>query len=244
MTKFKQFSFWARDHKWSSRFIIVFSFIMMNILGIITGLLLSELNMTFSTWFILLSVLLFSIAWLKYPGKKEDRSRTYVFRKSCDAILIGATFLMFMYFGNRNVSPFDSSVFSASAVTSSMPKDSTKNYKSLEEFKKLLHDENGKPLKWKERKKILKQQVKAIKKDNTISDGGKVGLIILCVLLALILAYGVAALSCSLSCSGSEGAAVVVAVLGLAGVALLTFFVIRSITRKPKRETLKEPKPE
>jgi hypothetical protein len=135
------------------------------------------------------------------------------------------------------------SSFSASAVTS-LPKDSTKAYKTADEFKRSLYDENGKVLKWKERKKLLKQQVKAIKKDNTLSDGGKVGLIILCVLLALALAYGVAALSCSLSCSGSEGAAVAVAILGLGGIILLTFFLIRGIVRKSKKPNPNEVKEE
>ena len=247
MTKFKQLSFWAREHKWSARFIIVFSFIIMNALGIITGLLFNDLDITFSTWFIIISISVFSIAWFKYPNKNQaaGKSRFYIFRKTLDSILIGSTFLMFVYFGNRQVTPFSSSVLSASAVNSfSLPKDSTKTYKTIEEFKKSLNDENGKPLKLKERKKLLKQQVKAIKKDKELSDGGKVGLIILCVLLAIVLAYGVAALSCSLSCSGSEGAAVVVAILGLAGIVLLSFFVIHSIVRKSKKEKPKEVKEE
>lgn len=242
MTKFKKLSFWARDHKWSSRFIIVFSFIIMNFLGVITGMLFNELDINFPRWFMLLSIVGFSFAWLQYPTSRQDHIGTYVLRKTSDAVLIGTTFFMFLYFGNRQVMPISSSIFSASAVIpTSVPKDSTKNYKSLEDFKKSLQDKNGKPLKWKERKKLLKEQVKAIKKDKTMSDGGKVGLIILCVLLAVILAYGVAALSCSLSCSGSEGAAVVVAILGLAGIALLTFFLIRSIVRKSKKEKIKEP---
>ena len=245
MSKFKQLSFWAREHKWPSRFIIVFSFIAMNLLAIITGSLFNDLNINFSTWFLVLSILVFGIVWLKYPKKRQDRSSTYAFKKTCDAILIGTTFLMFMYFGNRQTTPFDSQILFASSVSnSSLPKDSTKTIKSVEEFRKSLYNESGKSLKWKERKKLLKQQVKAIKKDKEMSDGGKVGLIILCVLLALVLAYGVAALSCSLSCSGSEGAATVVAILGLAGIVLLTFFVIRSITRKSKKEKPKEPKEE
>ncbi len=246
MTKFKQLSYWAREHKWTSRFIIVFSFIVMNVLGIITGLLFSDLDLTFSNWFIVLSVLIFGIAWLKYPRKKQvtdkiEKNHVYVLRKTCDAVLIGTTFMMFAYFGNRQVTPLNTSVFSASAVNSfSLPGDSTKNYKSLEEFRKSLKDESGKPLKLKERKKLLKQQLKAIKKDNTTSRGDKLVLIILCVLLALALAYAVAAIACSLSCSGSEGAAVVVAVLGLVGVGLLTFFVISSIVRKSRKEKEEE----
>ena len=246
MTKFKQLSFWGREHKWLSRFIIVFSFIIMNVLGIITGLLFSDLEITFTTSFIVLSVLTFGIAWMKYPLKKQvidkvEKNRVYVLRKTCDAVLIGTTFMMFVYFGNRQVTPLDIPVFSASAVTSlSLPKDSTKNYKSLEEFKKSLKDENGKPLKLKERKKLLKQQLKAIKKDKTTSRGDKVVLIILCVLLAVALAYVVGAIACSLSCSGSEGAAIVVAILGLVGIGLLTFFMIRSIVRKSRREKEEE----
>lgn len=241
MTKLKQLSFWANKHKWASRFIIVFSFIIMNILGVITGLLFSDLSITFSKWFLILSLIVFGITWLKYPTRKQKR--TYAFRKACDSTLIGTTFLMFVYFGNRQATPFDSSILFASVVNnSSLPKDSTKTYKSIEEFKKSLYDESGKLLKWKERKKLLKQQVKEIKKDRTMPDGGKTGLIILCILLAVILAYGVAALSCSLSCAGSDGAAVAVAVLGLAGIVLLTIFVIRAILKKSKKE--KETKPE
>lgn len=245
MTKFKRLSFWGKQHKWSSRFIIVFSFIIMNALAIFTGSLFRDLNINFSVGFLLLSILAFSFAWLKYPNEKQDRSRTYALRKTCDSILIGSTFLMLTFFGNQQLNPFDNSALFASTVNSySLPKDSAKAYKSVEDFKKSLYDESGKPLKWKERKKLLKQQVKAIKHDKAMSDGGKVGLIILCVLLALILAYGVAALACSLSCAGSDAAAVIVAVLGLGGIVLLTIFLIRSILRKSKKEKAKEVKEE
>ena len=243
MTKFKQLSFWAKQHKLSSRIIIVFSFIIMNALAIITGLLLNDLDISFSMWFLIITILVFGIVWLKYPARKQHKIRAYTFRKTCDAIMICMTFFMFMYFGNRQVTPFSSTVFSASAVTS-LPGDSTKGYKTADQFKKSLYDQHGKPLQWKERKKLLKQQVKAINKDKTMSDGGKVGLIILCALLALALTYGLAALTCSLTCSGSEGAAVVVGILGLAGIVLLTLFLVRAIVRKPKKEKAKEPKEE
>src|ERR1043165_454980 len=172
MTKFKQLSFWARQHKWPSRFIIVFTFIIMNALGIVTGLLFNELDVSFTSWILILSMLVFSIAWIKYPKKKQNLKSSYAFRKTCDAILIGTTFLMFVYFGNRQITPFSSSILSSSAVSFSLPKDSTKIYKSAEEFKKSLYDENGNSLKWKERKKLLKQQIKAIKNDKSMSDGG------------------------------------------------------------------------
>jgi membrane protein implicated in regulation of membrane protease activity len=249
MTQIKQLSFWAKKHKWASRFIIVFSFIIMNVLGIVTGFLFDSLNVTFSSAVLFTTVLIFLLAWFKYPSKKKttnafEKDRSYIIQKTCDLVLIGSTFIMFVYFGNRQTSPLNYFVLTSSANTFSVPKDSAKTYKSLDEFKKMMKDENGKPLKWKERKKLLKNQVKAIKKTNDMSEGGKVALIILCVLLALVLAYGVAALSCSLSCSGAEGAAVVVAILGAAGIVFLTIVLIRGILRKSKKSRPKEVKPD
>jgi membrane protein implicated in regulation of membrane protease activity len=250
MTQIKQLSFWAKNHKWSSRFIIVFAFIIMSFLGIVTGFLFNSLDVIFTPLILLSVILIFILAWLKYPLKKvnantKEKNRSYILQKSYDLILIGSTFIMFVYFGNRQTSPVNYFVLTTSAVnSSSKPKDSTNTYKSINEFKKMMKDENGKTLKWKERKKLLKKQIKAIEKANDLSASGKVFLIILCVLLAVLLAYGVAALACSLSCSGAEGAAVVVAILGLAGVILLTVFLIRSIIRKSKKDKQKEVKPE
>ena len=250
MTQIKQLSFWAKKHKWSSRFIIVFSFIILTLLGIATGFLFDSLNVTFSSLTLFATVLFFLLTWFKYPsGKKTtnalEKDRSYVIQKTCDLVLIGSTFIMFVYFGNQQSLPVNYFVLTSSAAnTSSLPKDSTRAYKSLDEFKKMMKDENGKPLKLKERKKLLSSQVKAIKNADDMSDGGKVALIILCVLLALVLAYGVAALSCSLSCSGSEGAAVVVAILGAAGIIFLTIVLIRGILRKSKKSKSKEIKPD
>ena len=67
----------------------------------------------------------------------------------------------------------------------------------------------------------------------------KILLIVLSVLVALILLYGVAGLACTLSCNGSEAAAWLVGILGLAGIAAGLFFVIRAIIgrkRKPKKD--------
>lgn len=249
MTQIKQLSYWAKNHKWSSRFIIVSSIIIMNVLGIVTGLLFNSLNVSFSSLVLFFTVLIFLLAWIKYPTRKKttnasEKDRSYIIQKSCDMVLIGTTFIMFVYFGNRQTSPVNFFALTSSANTFSVPKDSSKNYRSLDEFKKMMSDENGKPLKLKERKKLLKKQIKAIKNADDMSTGGKIALITLCVLLALVLAYGVAALACSLSCSGAEGAAVVVAILGFGGVILLTVFLIRSILRKSKKNKLKEPKPE
>lgn len=62
-------------------------------------------------------------------------------------------------------------------------------------------------------------------------DGTKVLLSILLVLAALTMAYLIAALSCTISCNGQEGAAVFVAVLGCVGIVFGLIFGFRAIWR-------------
>ncbi|HRF20009.1 MAG TPA: hypothetical protein PK977_17655, partial [Chitinophagaceae bacterium] len=63
-----------------------------------------------------------------------------------------------------------------------LPKDSSaKTYKSIREFSASIKDKEGKLLKWKERKKLLKEQVRSIKKADNLSKGDKAGLIVLAV---------------------------------------------------------------
>lgn len=246
----KQLSLWAKNHKWASRILIVTSFILLNILGIAMGILLNSFSIIIPDIILITAVIIFITSWWVYPSKKDKenpiyRKRFYPLQKLCDFILVGSTFLMIIFFGNTGITPFSYSILNVSAADSfSLPTDSTKTYKSIEEFKKTMKDADGKPLKWKERKKLLKEQIRGIKKANNMSDTGKVFLIILCVLLAVALAYLVAALSCSLSCSGAEGAAAIVAILGIGGVAVLTFFLIRGITRKAKKKKEKAEKTE
>ena len=240
----KQLSIWAKEHKWASRFIIVLSFISLSFLGMITGLLFDSLDMSLPFFILPGVVFICLLTWIIYPFKKNsadkmNKQKSYVFQKSCDGVLIGLTFIMFVYFGNHQTTPFHSSLFPASAVnTSSLPGDSSKTYLSIAEFKKTMKNENGKPLKWKERKKLMKTQIKAIKNADSLSEGVKVLLIILTVLVAVFLGIGVAALSCSLSCSGSEAAAVIVGIVGYAGIIFLTVLVIKSL-RKSRRDKAK-----
>ena len=245
MTSLKPISIWAKEHKWSSRIIIILSFLLLNFLGIITGLLFDSLEIAFSPFFIIGAMAMFLLIWFIYPVKSKstfsvDKQKFYVFQKTCDLVLVGVTFIMFVYFGNHQTSPFNSSLFSASATNlSSSPGDSSKIHRSVADFKKMMKDENGKQLKWKERKKLMKTRIKEIKKDSSLSEGGKVALIILTILVAIGLAILLAALACSISCSGSEAAAVLVAIVGYGALVFLTILVIRSIVKKGKRDKAK-----
>lgn len=239
----KKLSLWARDHKWQSRLIIVVSFVMLTGLGLLTGLLLYDLEvyLPIITFFLFIGICI--AGFIFYPRKRSagslNRNRRYWRQKSCDLLLGASTFGMIVFIANR---PQEALQYSfpfpvATASIPSLPKDSVLiSYKPIPLFKQSLKDENGKWLKWKERKSLLKAQIKGIRESNELSGGAKVALIILSVLIAAGLIIGVASLACSLSCSGSEAAAIVVGVLGTAAVVALLIFVIKKITGKKKKE--------
>ena len=241
----------AKKHKWAARFLIVARYLLVNYLGIISGIFLNDLSVLIPSSVFVFFILLFFTGLIIYPDKvrKEkniSRENIYRLQKSFDLILVLSTFVMVIYTGNHFKNPFTNFI-SARASSFSLPADSnSKKYKSIEAFKTSMKDADGNLLKWKERKKLLKEQVKAIKKSSDTNDGGKVVLIILSVLVAAGLLYLIAAASCSLSCSGADGAAILVGVGGTAAVVLLTILVIRSILRKSKKKKEMEsnPKPE
>lgn len=240
----RKISVWAKYHQWSARLIIIVSFIFLNVLGLSTGLLLHDLGINLSVSTIVFFTLLYAAGFIYYPFKIKKKSKrknpsNYLRQKTCDILLAGSTYLMIVYFGNHKEMLFQYSLpFSqASASNNIFPKDSAaKTYKSIAVFNRNMKDENGNLLKWKERKHLLKEQVRAIKKDNDLSGVAKAALIVLAVIAALGLLYLVAALACNLSCGGSDVGAVLVTIGGTALVIFLLVIVIRSILGKQKRK--------
>jgi hypothetical protein len=240
----KKISGWAKDHVWSARIIIILSILVINALAIITGVLIRSLGVTVPIPLVLLFACLYAIGFIAYParelkGKTLSAASFYIRQKSCDLLLVGATFLMIAGLSTRpdRLFRYGQSLYASSASTPSLPGDSLRTYKSIPAFIASMKDEKGNTLKWKERKKLLREQVKAIKRSAEPSEGGKIALIILSVIGALLLIYAVAALACSLSCGGSDALAIVVAIGGTALVVWLLLVVIKSITGKKKKKT-------
>ncbi len=239
----KKISQWAKTHKQPARIIIVTSFILLTVLGILTGSLLTDVGISVPSAAMVVFISIYFLGLVGYPakslkGKKLNAAAFYVRQKSCDLLLATSTFFMIVYCSNQpnRLFNYSNSLSAAEAVSSSFPKDSTvKGYKTFAAFSASLKDENGKFLKWKEKKKLLKTQVRAIKKDTEMSDGAKVALIVLSVLGAIGLLYIVAALACGLSCNGSEGAAIVLLVGGVGLTVFLLIIAIRAITGKKKK---------
>ena len=238
----KKISLWAKHNKRPAQFIIIASFILLNGLGILTGTLLGDLNFSFSGLAIILFVTTFIAGALFYPSRSKmsnglSPAAFYKRQKGCDLLLAASAFCMITYFANRPETFFQQypALQAAVSFNPDLPKDSiAKNYKSVNEFNAAMKDHSGNMLKWKERKKLLKEQVKEIKKAKDLSNGEKTLLIVLSVLVAAGLIYLIAALSCSLSCSGSDAAAVLVGFGGTALVIILLLVALRAIKGKNK----------
>lgn len=245
----KRISYWARNNKKNARFIIIVSFILVTGLGIVTGTLLNELGIIISSKAMLIFICAYLIGLAAYPTlahkmKKRNPAQHYIKQKTCDLVLAASSFCMVVYFSNQPFQLFQNYTSLNASVSNNipLPKDSSlKAYKSISAFAGSLKDANGKSLSWKEKKKLLKEQVRNIKKAKDISEGEKTGLIILSVIVALGLLFLVASLSCSLSCAGSEGAAVLVGIGGTALIIFLLIITIRAILgKKNKRKTFKD----
>lgn len=240
----KKISYWAKTHKWPARIIIVVSFIVLNALGIFIGILLNDLNISLSFISLLCFCFLYALGVFMYPSKREKGQKLsfavfYIRQKSCDFILAASAFGMFIYLGNHPEKIFQgySSLGATIEMNTSLPKDSlSKGYKKISEFSASLKDKDGNQLKWKERKKLLKEQIKGIKKSNDLSKGNKPLLIILSVIVALGLLTLVASLACDLSCNGSDFLAAVVGLGGTALIIILFLAVLRSIQGKKKKK--------
>ena len=236
----KQISYWAKEHPWAARIIIIACYIGINITGLITGYLLNELSLSLSSLFLFIVILIFLAGVISYPsrtwrGSTLSKEACYVRRKSFDFLLIACTFFMIVYCGNHfNQLPLNFATSEAAIVfTPARSADSSvKGYKSIESFKASMKNSEGKKLKWKARKKLLKKQLNEIEMAPELSTTEKILLTILSLAIAFGLFYLLAALSCSISCGGAEGLAIVVAVVGLAAIVLLLVWAFRKIYRK------------
>jgi hypothetical protein len=242
----KSLSLWARHYPSQARVVIIISWIMLTYLGIYIGITLKELSFILPLSVFLSSIAAFLITFLIYPLKHQRKYNKiisfYAWQKSCDIIVAAASFIMVIYVANKPETLFSGYQFAhAVKVTKTpLPADSIgKSYKSINDFVASLKDKNGNLLKWKERKKLLKTQLKEIRKADDMSKGGKTALIILSVLVAIGLLALVASAACSLSCNGSDAAAVLLGIGGTALVIWLLIFVIRRINGKAKKKRVK-----
>ena len=240
----KQLSIWAKRNPRKARFIIIVSHLLILLLAWFTGSELSGLSDTLPVYLKIVFVLVFIIAAFSYPIKK-DRSigkskYSYAKQKTCDFLLALSTFGMVTGIAASGEISFGS----LSPLYASTPSAINNNMKdpTAEQILASLKYRDKSTLTRAE-KRILKAEFKKQLKIWTFAkisgnkeEGSNAGLVILAIVGAVGLFYLVAALSCSLSCNGSDAAAVVVLLLGTAAIVLGLLAVLRSIKRKRRRK--------
>lgn len=236
----KQLSLWAKNNHWKARLVIIVSHILILLLAWFTGNEISRLSDELPGYLKILFVLVFVIAAFTYPVKKSKAVYSYAKQKTCDFLLALSTFGMVTGIAASGEISFGS----LSPLYASTPSAINNNKKdpTAEQILASLKYRDKSSLTRVE-KRILKNEFKKQLKVWTLAkisgnkeEGGKAGLLILAIVGAVGLFFLVASLSCSLSCNGSDAAAIVVLLLGTAAIVLGLLAVIRAINRKKRKK--------
>ena len=221
----KKLAFWAHTHKNPARLIIILSYGVLNLLALFLGDIFHSLNIEFTPTLYLFAFVLTLTGWMLYPSKsrKKEYRNFFLRQKFTDFILISATFLFTVYFGNAMNKP-GFSIFNPVQAISIIHPSSSSNVSKSPTAKTSVSKKSF-------RQKI-RAEIKSIRKAyKDSSKSQKTGYIIVAVFVALVLLYGVAILACNLGCSGYEALAYVAFFLGLGGIIFGLVKIIQRITR-------------
>jgi len=238
----KKISLWAKQNKKTARFALVLLHLLLIFSGIAMGLLIYCPVAGPLFWGFILTGLVYGVAFCNYPTVPRDSrlgsaAQTYRFQKICDFTLAISACLMIgicsSQFFSCGTATWPNTV--VNQVIASKGKKPT-----AEQILQSMDHRSRKDLSGQE-KRILKREfilqigayAKAkMKGDNQLA--AKIALVTLTIVAAVGLAYLIAGLSCSLSCSGAQGLAVVVLLLGTIGVVFGTILLVRAILRMSK----------
>lgn len=233
----KKLSFWAKAHPRKAITLIVVLKISLVVLAVYTGNQFYKTGISLSPWLIAFATLLLATGVAFYPAKGIKQ---YALRKACDYTIALASFIAITCMasnGFSNFSPF-------TETNASIP--GKRIAPTAQEILNSLQYRDKESLSRKEKRVLKKEFFKEMKvyaEAKAFGDkktANEALAIIVSILAAVGLLYLVGALACSLSCSGSDAAAIIVAILGLAGVIIGLIFVIRAIHRGAKKREKKE----
>ncbi len=232
----KTISRWAKNHVPEARVLLVFLKINLGLLAIYLGLLITDTGSFTPGWFLYIIAALAAYSFYSYPNRQHTQQNFYRKQKTRDFLLGLCAFCMLAGITNRLDRPLPQSGTIANAS-------SIMHIGNAAQIITSLKHRDKKTLSRKE-KKILKkeffQQVKDYTMASLLNDKaakGEAWKIILVIIAALGLSFLLAGLACSLSCSGAEGAAVVIALLGLTGIIWGSVALIKRIQRGPPAKT-------
>jgi membrane protease YdiL (CAAX protease family) len=226
---------WASTHVWPARIIIVCAFVLITVLALFIGGALQLFEITIPLSLFYSSVALFLIIFLIYPDKKYSRrfKNFYQYHKTCDSILLSATFFFLICIGNRPEYLLRLAQPASAAVPYSITTNTKPSIEKEKSIRPLLKKLSKKALEH----ALIKKMAQLRKAYQDTSKGGKIALIILSVIVALALLFLLAGLSCNIACSGADGLAVLVLLLGTGVIVFFLARVIQRITKGPRRKS-------
>lgn len=235
----RQLSLWGKHNPVVARIIIVVSHLLLVCIAAKLAMQFSSSGVQFSSWWLYFFITLFTVTALLYPSKSKGKKSQshYIKQKSCDFVAALCGFCLVCCFVNQ----LDKYSFGQTANAYIIHNHSP--YKNADAAKLLNDFRNGerKIFSGKE-KRIIKNEFRYQLKQYVIAKvsgdkekGNATALIILACIAAVGLIGIILSLACSLSCSGSDAAAVIVGVLGTAGVIWGLIAVIKSINRKHRK---------
>ncbi len=221
----KKLSKWAQRHPIAARLIIAISRLLIIANGLLAGLLLFFNDWEHASYTLCLLIISFSLLFIFYPKRRHKSGPfkySYRSQKTHDFGLVIFSFLMLSVGTNNWLAKNISNTTSATPIATFIVHKQKKP--SKRQFKKQLRKE------LRALKKVFKKRKN--KKGTVLM---RVLLTLLLIGLAVGLGLSIAVFSCNLSCSGQDGLAVLVAIVGFGGIIILSVLAIRNLwSKKPK----------
>jgi Na+/melibiose symporter-like transporter len=246
MRKLKQISQWAYAHPKKALACIVAIKLILIFLSYYIGNYLKDSGYLFGPIIFIVVVTVCAIIAFLYPRRKKwlpFQLYFYEKQKACDFLITLCFFFMMCWLFNQERLPALQTISMAVAPTAHPPAGKPSR---AEEILNSLSSRDKSSLTRKE-KRILKtefkRQIGIFTKATVQGDKEKSGSswrMILAIFAAVGLSLVLAALVCSLSCGGSDTAAVLVAVIGFAGIIIGLVYVIKGIKKREKKRQLKK----
>lgn len=229
----RQLSLWARRHVWLSRLLILGIYLLLNGTALLLAALLQALGFQIPVLLTYLACFAFLSGLALYPSRARRAAypNFYGARKAADLVLASCTFFLIVAaaLGTGSKGRLPQGV--QAAYITPGPGERTGKIQPLKKWLQKKARPADTSLRAKLKAKILALKVAY----RGATNGEKVALIILSILIAAGLIYLLLGLSCGIACSGSEGLAVVVLFLGTGLITFLLIKVIQRINRGPRQ---------
>jgi hypothetical protein len=225
----RNISHWATINPWKTRFLITGIHVLTGTAGIILGKKLADSGTHFTELSKNLSIAIFLTSALLYPVRKSPTElfkHTYLRQKTHDLALFLSGFMLIVNVGNHysELNPSFASLLG------------TRNFKQQQEHVSSNNIQVPNQLVF-YKSENQSQDGSSVVQKKELGDWAKFFLTILAIAVACGLGYGLAVLSCSIACSGSQGLAALVGIGGLIGIIALLFWALRSIFSSKHKET-------